>query len=538
MRLLLVDDEEYSREGILSLINAGKPAIDEIRTAENGRDGIAVARDFKPDIILADVKMPKIDGLTMCEEIRAFLPHCSIIIISGYSDKEYLKSAIRLSAVNYLEKPFHPQELMDSLQQAISRCSSHASDEILRQQQHSDIENRIALALLRRHASDDPLWQQIAAFAPDCPANGQWSTLLLAPGNFREPASAGSSVLSAGDMGASPEFSSGLSEEVSALLRRHLPADGSSGFLGIKDGRIFILHLHHEAGLSDSVRVRLLLREISACMTRNHCLYNIGIGAPADSLSEIHHSYETAAVCLQQSFFAGPNRILYPHETPADTVCSFSPDRLDEFSSLLRQGQVNPILEYIHGLTAEIRKRDNTLISSVRDFFAQLVRRLYYFSDSFSITDFTARESLSDSIQTLWNLSYLDELESYLCRKTEELFQEIRNTDALLSENPLPCKIKNYIDASYPDPDLCLRTIADHFNITTSYLCIIFKKQYQKTINQYISAKRIEASIGLLDNSNMKIKDISARVGFQDTNYYIKVFKKSVGITPKEYRRQ
>lgn len=112
MRLLLVDDEEYSREGILSLINAGEPAIDEIRTAENGRDGIAVARDFKPDIILADVKMPKIDGLTMCEEIRAFLPHCSIIIISGYSDKEYLKSAIRLSAVNYLEKPFHPQELM------------------------------------------------------------------------------------------------------------------------------------------------------------------------------------------------------------------------------------------------------------------------------------------------------------------------------------------------------------------------------------------------------------------------------------------
>lgn len=115
MKLLLVDDERFTREGIYSLTPWKELGIDEVITAEDGEDGLEKALLFAPEIILTDVKMPRMDGVDMSFKIREKFPDCSIIFMSGYADKEYLKSAIRLSAVNYIEKPFQPEELHSTL---------------------------------------------------------------------------------------------------------------------------------------------------------------------------------------------------------------------------------------------------------------------------------------------------------------------------------------------------------------------------------------------------------------------------------------
>lgn len=106
MKLLLVDDERFTREGIYSLTPWKELGIDEVITAEDGEDGLEKALLFAPEIILTDVKMPRMDGVDMSFKIREKFPDCSIIFMSGYADKEYLKSAIRLSAVNYIENLF------------------------------------------------------------------------------------------------------------------------------------------------------------------------------------------------------------------------------------------------------------------------------------------------------------------------------------------------------------------------------------------------------------------------------------------------
>ena len=68
---------------------------------------------YKPEIILCDVRMPRMDGITMLERLEKFLPDSVAIFMSGYSDKEYLKAAIKLKAVNYIEKPFSLSEIED-----------------------------------------------------------------------------------------------------------------------------------------------------------------------------------------------------------------------------------------------------------------------------------------------------------------------------------------------------------------------------------------------------------------------------------------
>ena len=123
MKLLLVDDEPYTREGILSIIAFDKLGIDEVFSAEDGLSGLAMAKEYQPDIILTDVRMPHLDGISMSYQIREFLPGCCIIFMSGFAEKDYLKSAIKLSAINYIEKPFSPEELETTLQLAVTKCN-------------------------------------------------------------------------------------------------------------------------------------------------------------------------------------------------------------------------------------------------------------------------------------------------------------------------------------------------------------------------------------------------------------------------------
>ena len=119
MKLLIVDDEELTRTGVIASIDWKSLGIDEVFQADDGVNGLETARIHKPEIILCDVRMPRMDGITMLERVEKFLPDSVPIFMSGYSDKEYLKAAIKLKAVNYIEKPLNPVEIQAAVKEAI-----------------------------------------------------------------------------------------------------------------------------------------------------------------------------------------------------------------------------------------------------------------------------------------------------------------------------------------------------------------------------------------------------------------------------------
>ena len=122
MKLLIVDDEELTRVGVISSINWQSIGIDEVLQADDGMNGLEMARMHKPDIILCDVRMPRLDGIQMLEQLETILPDVVPVFMSGYSDKEYLKAAIKLKAVNYIEKPLDPLEIQDAVIEARDLC--------------------------------------------------------------------------------------------------------------------------------------------------------------------------------------------------------------------------------------------------------------------------------------------------------------------------------------------------------------------------------------------------------------------------------
>ena len=121
MKLLIVDDEELTREGLIASLDWSALGIEQIFQADDGVNALDIARAQKPDIILCDIRMPRMNGIQLVERLEEFLPDTSVIFMSGYSDKEYLKAAIKLKAINYVEKPLNPEEIKEAVLEAIER---------------------------------------------------------------------------------------------------------------------------------------------------------------------------------------------------------------------------------------------------------------------------------------------------------------------------------------------------------------------------------------------------------------------------------
>ena len=118
LRLLIVEDEAPIRRGLLHHVNWQNLGIGEIQTAENADEALCLIADFRPDMIVSDIRMPGMDGTQMARIVKERLPDCQIFFISGYSDKEYLQAAISLGATSYVEKPINIEELEQVVRKA------------------------------------------------------------------------------------------------------------------------------------------------------------------------------------------------------------------------------------------------------------------------------------------------------------------------------------------------------------------------------------------------------------------------------------
>lgn len=104
-KLLVVDDEQTVRHGLRHYMNWEKYGIEFSGEADDGDTALEAVGQLMPDIVLTDVRMPHMDGIALSQEIRSRYPHIKIVFVSGHDDSEYMKSAMKVSAVDYIFKP-------------------------------------------------------------------------------------------------------------------------------------------------------------------------------------------------------------------------------------------------------------------------------------------------------------------------------------------------------------------------------------------------------------------------------------------------
>ncbi|MDO4284557.1 MAG: response regulator [Eubacteriales bacterium] len=525
MNLLLVDDETVTREGILSIIPLEELGIDQVITAKNGKDGLSKVLSFSPDIILTDVKMPQMDGVSMSFELRKNFPDCSIIFMSGYADKEYLKSAIRLSAVNYIEKPFAPEELISTLRIAVQKCRekqalAHSADEISRQLDMSlpELQNKAALSLTVPPSLASRHIQEILSVAsPDLETSGAWVSILI---RFITSAS----------------ITVSRQDALRSLLTNALQTNSFSEFLiGWKNDSLSVVQIR----LGSLVDISALRDQIvSLCQILQDtltasCPFLIAAGNPVQSILQLFLSYQSAAICLERGFFRAENSSLFSWEDSGSRSYQFSPDTLLPFEKAVRHQDETAAFSYIHDLIEKLRQFDGTLPSTVKHFFIQAMLFLYDTDRLCKGRAFLPDETPETIRDSFWKITFLNEIEAELEKRLTTFFL---STDSSFSQNALAYQIRLFLEENYEKEGLSLQEISETFSVSESYLCILYKKAFDTTINQYLIDLRIAKAKEYLLETNKKIKEIASLIGYRDCNYFIRIFKKNVGQTPADFR--
>lgn len=122
--VLIVDDEKMPRELLKHYIPWETLQVEYIYEADDGEAALELVRERKPDIIISDIKMPRMSGMALAEAVRTIHPACKFIFLSAYPDKEYLKEAIKLKAASFVEKPIDPEEVLAALSDIVKELAS------------------------------------------------------------------------------------------------------------------------------------------------------------------------------------------------------------------------------------------------------------------------------------------------------------------------------------------------------------------------------------------------------------------------------
>lgn len=521
MRLLIVDDEELTRSGLISSISWHELGIEEVFQAADGLQGLEAAGEIRPEIILCDVRMPRMDGIRMAKEINRLLPDSAIIFMSGYSDKEYLKAAIRLRAVRYVEKPLNPVEICEAVLEAAEHCRKRLK--VLQSETHLLAEQTRELALLltfpyRKNSNS---------------IRRLWSLLHL------PPAAQTSVTVMLLKFDTQALFTDGTLLTLPDAINTFLKSYGLFALVTHRYQNYLVIHICGSRHFSSRDRTEVLsFLETRLLPYRN---YYITCGQNAADLSAAYQSYETSVFLMESSFFFEPNTVLTSDtlagSAPAKPVVSHIPSGLLQAfaDAVLSQNEEAAICHlddihqfYYHNTTA--------LSDHAKETYYRLFTCLEDSRIKLKIT--AADEPISDGktvmryLEEFFSLSMLHEA---ILSRTHGFFHDLRHRT---EENPTIYLIKRYIRDSYARETLSVKDISEHIHLTASYLCTMFKAETNKTLNQYLTEFRMEQAKKLLKDPRYKISEISSLVGYSDGNYFGKSFKKTVGVSPSEYREK
>lgn len=512
MKLLIVDDEELTRTGLLSSIDWKALGIDEIFLADDGVNGLAQARLHCPQIILCDVRMPRMDGIAMLERLEKLLPDSVPIFMSGYSDKEYLKAAIRLKAVNYIEKPLNPAEVSEAVREAgniyIRNLHSRRGETL----KSMETASRLALLLTQPSALDNTEVSRLAGELGFLPKSSTYFISFIIR------------------MHVFPELSvlESFHRELSDFLKKRKL---SFVYTDKKHQNLICFLFSENKPSSHTIReIEDFLSDRLSSLGK----YSIAMGDMVTGAARAYQSYASAVILLQNSFFFPENTLLTSESVRA---CSQSPEFPSdspegEFTEALENGNREAAQKLLEQFQNYFFRNTSLFQNYVKDFYYKLFLSIENARNHHKILTDTRTEGIADTIDQCFTFP---ELHETLKKQTEEFFQASQKNN---QEHPTIHLIRNYISQNYMNDTLSVKDISEHVFLSASYVCTFFKNETGQTLNQYLTEYRMEKAKQLLRDVRYRIGDISSRVGYSDGNYFGKSFKKYCGLSPSEYREQ
>lgn len=533
--ILLVDDERIVREGIRDTI---VEHIDdaEVIVASDGEEALEVMSANRVDGMILDVKMPNMDGIEVLRRLERDIQEKPItMILSGYDEFNYAQEAIRFGVQDFVLKPVTPFKVVEVVRELIKKIET----EHVRKREIATLRDQVEQSkpLLKERFLLDLIEGKftIKEFRDKCEFLGlQW------PKPFFRIA------LIELNTGASDQDQTAFARKESDnqyLLKSlenmivAMAVEKPEFSVFYMHGSMFALVFNVENGDRTSYSsIESLLQEISERgLAKLGVKITIGVGDYCDGYRNMRRSYHQAKNALDYQSLMGSGLIydILDYEKSSDTF-DFS-QLVDEIVLLVKMERVQEAREAIVELFKSLLLLKEML--HIQHVYLVCYKLICSFLTILMEHSIDFEEIYSNSINPLidiLNKRSFAQLEQFIIELTESVaakLREHRNSSTVCIVE----RIKQYISLHYTE-EINNTKLAELFGYSSNYLGQIFKRETNRNISDYLNGVRVKEAKELLKKTNLLVYEIAFKVGFNDQHYFSSVFKKNVGLSPKDYR--
>ena len=540
IKLLIVDDEPLVQIGIKSMINWADLGVEICGTAMNGEAALKLIEEYSPEIVITDIKMPFMDGLTLAKVAKKEIPGLKVVILSGYDDFNYAKQAINIGVEDYLLKPITKNALIERLTEIRSRYEHEKTQKEYYEKFHREMQayeknssRDFFEALVSGSMDMMEIYRRSEKLGLDIVAEAY--NVLIFTMNCEEDFSGqreGYSEWEAESLELLEEF---FSENTSAMLFR----------CNIFSYGVLIKGQKETIGEN----TRSCVSEIQRILDRKEQKrqWFVAAGEPVERLSQIQKSYYSASRAFSQRYLYDENILYY------DEMASMEKKNVTEDDSTYLQkvdvNALNPVILQKFLSNGLLEETENF----VKDYFyaigqeplESLVFRNYVtLNVRFSVMSFL--KEIGCDTRTLEQ----EDTEDVLSESSKSLENAIAYAEKIISQaialrdqnsgNKNRSILKtavDFIDSHYMEEDMSLNKAANAANVSANHFSALFSQNMGQTFIEYLTNLRMNKAKEYLRCTSMRSSEIAGEIGYKDAHYFSYLFKKTQGMTPSDYRK-
>ncbi|MGH4125057.1 MAG: response regulator [Clostridium sp.] len=498
-KVMLVDDEKLILQGLLSIIEWDKLGLEVTQTADNVISAIEMFEKNPVNIIITDINMPKVTGLELIKKIRSIDEQVKFIILSGYDEFSYAKTAMEYGVENYILKPINE----DELEQALIKIIDTMNRKKEKQSRLLD-KNRKLIQFINGKIDKSELdrIQQVINIGLD-EKRYTVSSITIGQRDNKENSNIN-------DIIESSTYSK------CEIIRNY-------------DGQVIIINPWSEDNTKEDIMNYFYVIKDKLSQELDTDIF-IGVGDLVDSIDKLKKSYSVANNLKKYMLTEGSNICLCKEDISniKDNKRSFSKE-IELINKLIIEKNNGELQNYIIELFDDCKLTPK----NIYDLSIKILFLADKISEEFKIDDKYSKDSLSNTIVELCNENTRDNVKAFLIRELEEL-GSLMNINTI-KYTPVIQQIINSVNEKYYE-ELSLKTLAYQYNINSSYLGQVFTKELGVSFSEYLNSTKNMKAKELILNTNMKINDIAKAVGYSDTSYFYRKFKKYYGVCPSTLR--
>jgi two-component system response regulator YesN len=530
--VLIVDDERYVRLWVKNCIRWEDYGFEIIGEAEDGQEALGKIQELKPRLVISDMEMPDIDGAQLIEKAGALYPSVLFLVLSGYNTFEYMRSAVKNNAVDYLLKPVSEEDLVPVIEKIKNRLEQKDREKVerirasivvkenLEHKRERFFENLLEEHVLTAKEVERKLKELDIRFD-----GGLYNVLSI---RFNEEA-----YMKESENSMDAEL---LKFSVANIAGEILEANKiSSYFISRKNEVVSIVSHNRHADDGYPVLTGIYREIINYINTYLKVSVTVGMGNAVKDIMDIGASYAEARKSLDLLPLYGSNSVLTFLSVPANfNREAFTEADENSFaaavSSLDGEGSKN----ILAGIFERLKKPDAIDVETVKMVYYRLISAILKEIYKAGITPSCLGMEEMDMFTAIHRFDSVEQIRDKLAGLVDRSMEGIRDTQKI--KNSAVAAAQSYIMENFRK-EITLAQISNVVHMTPNYFSSLFKAETGYTLLDYITRLRMEEVKSLMADKNLKTYEIGEMVGYKEPKYFCRVFKKMMGQSPLQYRK-